>query len=366
MPQGEPFWNPYRWVPVSPDPVSRQSPAYHHRWQGLAGHIECTLEALTPLFVGTGRGDGRFIQSGLTNQPIIPATSLKGLIRSLAELVGNAAIPFPNGQADPAHKLDCAASDPGPRWELDVAARTFGYLNRGKVFAGLVRFTDAKVQGRPKPIGPFSVAVGKPQPERHSPFYPAEKDHRKFYHHHVGATGLVAAGSGITQTSTVYPLPPGTMFTFSVYFENLREEELALLLYCLVLEEEVTVTLSREALGPGAPGPATFSGPLRHKLGGCKPHGAGSVKIAIQRLELWREMARRYRGGQPNAQVFSGEQLRAELECRLKPIRKRDDATMRALRAMLIYSEQDPRRDIRFPTYQWFQQDKGARLKPTL
>jgi hypothetical protein len=42
MPQGESFWNPYRWVPAAQEPVRREKPLYHHRWQGLAGRLHCT------------------------------------------------------------------------------------------------------------------------------------------------------------------------------------------------------------------------------------------------------------------------------------------------------------------------------------
>lgn len=361
------FWNPYRWVPVNQQEVNREKPLYRHRWQGLSGRLECTLETLTPFLIGSSQGDGRFIRSGRTHQPFIPGTSLKGLIRSLAELVGNACIPFPNGYADPKHKLSQASSGEGVDWRLDVAARMFGYLDRGQVFAGLVRFTDGELQKPVRELGPFKVVVGQPQPERHKPFYP-DKERRKFYHHHVNTNSLVPAPSSITQTRTVYPLPPGTQFTFKVHFENLREEELALLLYCLVLEENVTVTLSKEALGPGAQGPVTLTGPLRHKFGGCKPQGGGSVKIAIHKMTLCADRADRYRGHTAPVAVLQGEELRAELSRRTQMIANRNDNTMRHLRAMLIYCENDPRKPIEYPDYSWFQNDKGTGtpLKPTL
>ncbi|HXG08739.1 MAG TPA: RAMP superfamily CRISPR-associated protein [Gemmataceae bacterium] len=368
MPQGENFWNPYRWVPVSEEKVARAKPAYRHRWQGLSGRLDCTLEALTPFLIGSSKGDGRFIRSGRTNQPFIPGTSLKGLIRSLAELIGNAAIPFPNGRADPGHKLEKAAEGEGVNRRLDIAARMFGYLNRRQVFAGLVRFTDGVLQGTAKEIGPFKVVVGQPRPDSHKPFYPDDR-RRKFYHHHVGANGLVPAPSSITQTRTVYPLPPGTRFTFQVHFENLRDEELNLLLYCLVLEENVTVTLSKAALGPDAQAPVTLTGPLRHKFGGCKPQGGGSVQITIDKMTLYADRADRYRGQAATPRVLEGEVLRAELNRRTQPIADRDDdETMRHLRAMLIYCENDPRKPIEYPDYNWFQQDKGTGtpLKPTL
>ena len=34
MPQGETFWNPYRWVTVSDQPVEHDVPRYHHTSSG--------------------------------------------------------------------------------------------------------------------------------------------------------------------------------------------------------------------------------------------------------------------------------------------------------------------------------------------
>ncbi len=375
MPQGETFWNPYRWVPADPNPPKREAPAYRHRFSGLHGRLHCTLTALTPFIIGSTNDPGRFIRSQLTKQPFIPATSLKGLIRSLVELVGNAAIPFPNGRADPNHNLEKAADGDGSTWRLDVAARTFGYLNRGKVFAGLVRFSDAHPIGTIKEMPAMKVVVGQPRPDSHKPFYTTKEPYnkideslRKFYHHHVNSEKLVPPPAGIKQVREVRPLKPGAAFAFRVDFENLREEELNLLLYCLILEENVTVTLSPQALGPEFLQPVTITGHLRHKLGGCKPHGAGSVHIQVVKMELYPNVAERYRGRQLVPQVWEGDALTQELHRRTAPIAQRQDATMQALRAMLIYSEKDPRTNIRYPSYEWFNdpQNGSKPLKPTL
>ena len=32
MPQGESFWNPYRWVPASEEPIARNAPSYRHEF----------------------------------------------------------------------------------------------------------------------------------------------------------------------------------------------------------------------------------------------------------------------------------------------------------------------------------------------
>jgi len=370
VPQGKNYWNPYRWVPVNKDKVSLETPAYRHQWQGLSGRLECTLEALTPFLIGSSKSDGRFIRRGRTNQPFIPGTSLKGLIRSLAELFGNSAIPFPKAYADQGHTLSQASEGEGKDWRLDMAARMFGYLNpQGRVFAGLVRFSDGSLVEREPRALTFKVAGSTPDPE-HRPFYPSDRAVRKFYHHHPDTERLAPPHPGIkeAQKRTVYPLPPGVRFTFDVDFENLREEELTLLFYCLVLEENVSVILSKEALGPDAQGSVTLTGPLRHKFGGCKPQGGGSVKISIDKMELRENIADRYRGHAAAPRVLEGEELRAELDRRLQPIADRPDETMRHLRAMLIYSSTDPRMPVDYPDYPWFQQDKGkgTPLKPTL
>jgi hypothetical protein len=363
MPQGEAFFNPYRWVPV-PGPITdREAPAFHHRFSGVAGRIDCTLEALTPFLINDGHH--QFLRNK-AQRPYVPGTSLKGLIRSLVELLGNAAAPFPHSDVDEHHQLAQAAAG----GLLDVAARMFGYLQGGRVFTGLVRFSDGAFVGDKEPQAtPFPVAGGTPKPE-HQPFYPSRRT-RKLYHHNPGAASLRPPHANIKpdQKRIVRPLPPGVCFRFAVHFANLRDDELALLLYALALEEQVTVTLSAAALGRREG--VEFKGPLRHKFGYGKPQGGGSVHIRLDRLALVPDPAARYRGGRAQRQTFEGEALRAEVTGRTAAIVARRDPTMQALRAMLVYSPDDPRAaNINYPTYAWFQEDKARQpkrpLKPTL
>ena len=368
MPRSENFWNPYRWVTVSNQPVEHDEPCYHHTLSGLSGRLWCELEALTPLLIGDGHGE--FVRHRHNRRPYIPATSLKGAIRSLAEVVGNAAVPFPDVSVDRQHVLARACTTTAGHSQFDIVARTFGYLHGNNVFAGLINFSDAEITEEVMPPHRwpyYSVAVGQPKPS-HDAFYPKKK-RRKFYHHHPGATKLTLPHPGITQTAKVRPAPPGTRFSFTVDFANLRDDELSLLIYCLVLEEEVTVTLSPEALGRDDGQSCTFDGPLRHKIGGAKPHGAGSVRVCITKMELRTDAMARYRGSD-NAEMREGLALICELNSRTACFRGRTDQTMRELRAMLIYSTCDPRDPIHYPRYQWFQNERenGTRtpLKPTL
>lgn len=375
MPQGENFWNPYRWVTISDQPIKRDVPNYHHTLNGVSGRIWCELEALTPLIIGDGHGHGEFVRHKGNQKPYIPSTSLKGVVRSLVEVVGNATVPFlRNVQVDDPHKLEEARRDINDVAHFDIVARTFGYLNGGDVVAGLIHFSDAEISTEVSPANQwqqYRVAVGQPKPS-HRAFYPARRNKRKFYHHHPETQGLVPPHSGITQTNRVRPAPSGTRFKFTVDFTNLRENELNLLLYCLVLEENVTVTLSPAALGTDQnESPFTFEGPLRHKMGGAKTHGAGSVQMCITKMELQTDATARYRGGSTTA-VLEGGALATELDCRTISFRGRTDQTMQELRAMLIYSTDDPRTPIHYPKYNWFVDEKEkefhqqTRLKPTI
>lgn len=386
MPQGENFWNPYRWVTISNQSVEQDEPNYHHTLSGISGRIWCELKALTPLIIGDG-GDRRAqnAQPGGQNQvnnirfvrkkgvPYIPSTSLKGTVRSLAEVVGNGTVPFSN-TVDNEHGPENAR--PGGTSQLDLVTRIFGYLSQddSSVFAGLLHFSDAEISTvvlPPDSWQQYTVVVGQPKPS-HGAFYPArtQRNQRKFYHHHPGLTELTEAPA--RQVNNVRPAPPGTRFKFTVDFTNLHDTELNLLLYCLVLEETVTVSLSSAALGreQGEP-PRTFEGPLRHKMGGAKPHGAGSVRIQITKMELRTDAAARYRGGS-TTNALQANALATELDHRTATFRRRTDLTMRELRAMLIYSTNDPRKPIRYPKYNWFERERElplsqqTRLKPTI
>ena len=367
MPQGEKFWNPYRWVTVSSQPVQHAEPKYQHTFDGISGRLWCELKALTPLLIGDGgRNNVQFVRHKRpgNQNPYIPSTSLKGAIRSLAEVVGNATVPF-SIPVDPQHALANARKEVGGVSQFDTVARTFGYWREGdsNILTGLIHFSDAEITTEVAPPNDwqqFTVDVGQPKPS-HKAFYPknnqGENNRRKFYHHHPNATELSRAQAD--QTRNVRPAPPGTGVSFTVDFTNLRDDELNLLLYCLALEEQVSVTLSTDALGPDAQESVTLDGPLRHKIGGAKPHGAGSVQIRITKLELHTDAKARYQG-RSSTQTFQEQDLFHELNSRTASFRGRTDQTMRELRAMLIYTAQDPRQPIHYPDYDWFLDERDA------
>ncbi len=377
MPQGENFWNPYRWVTVSDEPIEHDVPNYHHTLRGISGRLWCEIEALTPLLIGNGEQNNVKFTRRRNGQPYIPSTSLKGPIRSLAEVIGNATVPSANMSVDSEHELAKARKTSGGVVQFDPVARIFGYWHGNNSLTGLVHFSDAEISVEPLPMSQwkqYNIASSHPKPE-HAAFYPGKKNRRKFYHHHhpeSEAAQLTKPHSGITRTTNVTPAPPGTCFTFRVDFTNLGDAELNLLLYCLVLEEQVTATLSPAALGREAgEDTVVLEGPLRHKIGGAKPHGTGSSHIRITKMELCGDAMARYR--RKNAtDILEKDNLTEELNERTKMFRDRTDLTMRELRSMLIYATDDPRKPIHYPKYDWFQDEKNkpmdskTPLKPTI
>ena len=364
MPQTETFWNPYRWV-REPSDDAPQTPRYRQRFDGAAGRIDCRLTALTPLLIGDGhRADQNtiyFYYRRRREDIVIPGTSLKGAIRSLAETI--------SGSAEPRNKR-AEGGEYGKSWRLDTVARMFGYLEKERAFAGSINFSDGEVDLENLPLPwtqwpVYKVVVGSPKRE-HASFYPRQS--RKFYHHHTETDSVKTAPSSITQTTQIRPAPPGASFTFSVCFEQLSPEELSLLLYSLVLEEQARVTL-----GPAAAGGEQsheLHGPLRHKIGGCKSLGAGSVRIEIERVRWMENPADRYRG-RGDWETLSGEPLAVWVQKKIEPYIQRQDASMQELRAMTIYDPQDPRAGhLAYPSYAWFEAERGqpnkVPLKPTL
>lgn len=87
---------------------------------------------------------------------------------------------------------------------------------------------------------------------------------RKFYVHHNGWTNVKDEGK-TKNNCTVEAIDKGNEFQFEIFFENLEEWELGLLLYSLELEPK-----------------------LAHKMGKAKAFGFGSVQIRVDKILLRR------------------------------------------------------------------------------
>lgn len=278
LPQHDP--NPYDFVPFEPEASRATSSASIARATGLTGRIEFSIKTLTPVCIlqdppskDPGDPDRVYPFAYVGQQRVIPASSFKGMLRSVHETVTNSAMGIVtknekylkkhafNLTSFPSSYLPVAApANPTPSEAL------FGFASDDKNHpsrAGRVFIDDI-------PIAPKQVTDtlrlprpwGGPKPGHHPFYFIGEAPYlfalgRKFYYHHLPdlapypSVTVEAVKADLTVTGGV------------IRFINLDRSELASLVYALVLEE-----------------------PLAHKLGYAKPYGFGSLRIHIDTLLL--------------------------------------------------------------------------------
>jgi hypothetical protein len=366
MPHGEQFWNPYRLIPIRAE-VPRRPPRTHERFSGISGWMSCSIVNLTPLFIG-GRSSGSQHPPLLRrNRRVIPGASLKGMLRSLVEIVGGGCFVVRDNASPHANQYN--ACDNVQR--LCVGCRMFGMMERGpnaRVHRGNIHIGDALVREEREETIPLEVLLTNNK-LRHEPFYrnPAthhlDGNNRKMYFHQprrVDSTPQIPAPIR-DRGWRIDAVRAGHHFDFDLQFTNLAEEELNLLLYVLALEESVSVEI------PSEDGPISLSGPMRHKIGNAKPLGLGSSHIQVQKLTFLAEPRHRFGSlsGNSAETVLEGEALHGEIQRRTAQWRNDASPTMEALRKMMVWDEKDPR-DFRYPDYNWFQNPQNAQkpLKP--
>jgi len=349
MPQNEMIWNPYRMVPVQDEQPGRRNPLTHELFQGMSGEVEAKLTTLTPLLIGVQEGSHkRHIYSNLL--PIIPGSSLKGMLRSLAELVGNGC--DVTNSSDPKHHK-CEASD-----KLCISCRMFGMQHKKNSFMGKVFCGEGKWhgEGQPKILQQQRVLLANPK-ARHTAFYTTSKNVRKIYHHNPACKDGPQLDHNQQRENMVaylHPIAADETFIFRVDFSNLEEDEFALLLYCLTLEKNITLMANGRE----------HTGDLYHKLGMGKPIGMGSVKIDITKLTIQaQESIFRYRTWEgTDPKVYIGEALHKEIMGRTMALCGRRDKTMTHLRSMLLWLTNE-NRTFRYPEPSWFDTHSITKLK---
>ncbi len=351
--------NPYDFVRIdwSKKPV-RRSPAGHDRFTGQSGRIEGTITAERPLFIPQARPDqhGPPIQSFATDgagRAIIPGSSLKGLIRSLVETIAPGCwwlfdgfyrdrVNYNNKLPRPFHP--CQHGD-----NLCPACRMFGLISRSTLLKGHVNFDDAvctePIRHKP-PV--YTPVLDTPKP-RHKPWYldnAGQLAGRKYDFHQTQPnfwSELKTSRSGEALNQRIKPVDEGTTFTFWATFDNLSpQDELPVLLYALVLEED-----------------------MRHKIGYAKPAGLGSIHIELTRLELI-DYSARYRAGEPGKTVYEkGSGLEEYLAGQVRPYTNdRHAVTLQDLRRIWRWPP-DKTVEYQYPTWQWFQDNPGTPISGT-
>ncbi len=279
------YRNPYDFVPLEEEP-SRLTPEAQARLSqaqigGLCGMIRFTLEVLTPLCIHQNPGEPnrqrQYTFAHLGEQPTLPATSLKGMLRGVHEAVTNSTLGLLKSEARRGwyRRRMPASYLPGEYLtQLTPSEALFGIVG-GKGddsvgYAGRLLLADLHVEA--KKLQPQNVSRpqgGQPKPEHEAFYFERERSGailgRKFYYHQQDYRQVleVYATDRRMPVITVAAVHPGTRMAGTLRFFNLQEDELAALVYTLILEDG-----------------------LAHKLGYGKPLGLGSVRISITRLEV--------------------------------------------------------------------------------
>jgi len=369
--------NPYDFVRIDWSKLpERRRPVWHDRFVGqnsqalYSGHIEVDVYAETPIFVPERANErafdpqkpAQFMKNGQGNY-IIPGSSLKGVLRTVAEALGNGCLTLFDGDYErhqvnyqqnvPREFYRCERSD-----SLCITCRAFGMLNRGSVFLGKVNVGDAvaypeKVYVYEKPI--YTKPLMEPKPH-HASFYLDETGHhiagRKFYFHHsrdyepLAENRLIYFGNR-PANRYIQPLDYDTSFHFRVDFTNLEEDEFGALLLSIILEEE-----------------------MRHKIGYAKPLGLGSVQLIPTSMTLI-DYAARYKPGRSDngKTIFEGDAMWAKINEQTDRFSATHliPAAMEDLRRIWRWPP-DPQADYYYPSKRdWFDTpaSRGKRIADT-
>ena len=355
MPVEETFWNPYRMIPVTNK--DRKPPITHEKFQGQSGFITCSLTNLTPLFIGGNKEFGENFLIRLSDRKqIIQGTSLKGMLRSLSEIVGGGCMLITS------KRLACNNIE-----SLCIACRMFGMIEKkrnARIHQGKVSIGDAVICTENPETERFQIILDRPK-THHEAFYVTpdtgkfDNKSRKYYFHQAKRTNSVPPVPQAIQYNAkhINAILPGHSFKFTVQFTNLDDQELSLLLYVLALEDEVNVEIKETK--------EKLRGPLRHKLGNAKPLGLGSCHISVEKLVFLEEPKKRFLSLKKSREIeITGDDLKNKINDMTISFKKDNSKNMQQLRKMTVWDESDER-VFKYPGKGWFdnRENSQKRLK---
>lgn len=359
-----PIPNPYGFVPLEDKETQRvwwleaENNIASYRPDRYSGRITCVLHPETPIFVHGQEQQGKkrrgFFQ--IAGRPGIPASSLKGVIRSIYEIVTDGCLSSLSqeyrggrGSIQINKRLPSAYLPCHDLKVLCPACLLFGMVEQNisgeqqaRGLAGRLSFSDAKpirvnAQWRNMP-----AAGGGPQP-RHGTFYFQRQGEggvlgRKLYYHHRDyEETLLLYGDGGRPGLMQVEMHSGD-FRFDIDFVNLTETELNYLCYTLLLEDTI-----------------------RHHLAYGKAYGLGSARIRIQNIDLLRGPGQtavtRFLSLSPEKTPSIDANVHAGLG--KKQWLKRSDGGKAYTEFSRILAW--PGVDLyQYPTYQWFRHTAGS------
>lgn len=245
-----------------------------------SGKIICILTNLTPISVGSEKSN-EFIK--FKDKFVIPASSLKGEIRNIVEVLTTSCIKNVKEKhlykRIPKNFKACENTE-----HLCFACRLFGSTGNDmedmavsqKSYRGRVFFSDAVIN-RNENVNTLtlSLLLGGPRVEEREPatkrFYTTSDGKirgRKFFWHQKELFSKKDLAndfkiSNKSVMSTISCINTNQEFNFEVHFEKLTAEELGVLIYALELEKG-----------------------LLHKFGRAKAYGFGSCEIKVNKILL--------------------------------------------------------------------------------
>ncbi len=345
--------NPYDFVRLVGNGPKREPFSLHEKFANLSGRIVCTLTARTSIFVPqyrAGASDRSRTHESLAmyrdeaGRPIIPGTSLKGMLRSVAEAAANTCLSLPSRfsyerqtveyEVPSAFRACELIEDKNNVLYLCPTCRLFGMLNRGKVFAGNVAVQDAVAQPGYQTKS-FTLAILSSPKPHHTSFYSKEPEKqkppvrgRKFYYHRPKGARERREKDG--QNKTVEAVLKDAVFKFEVEYANISEADLNLLLFALTLWDDTC-----------------------HKVGMGKPIGLGSVKIEIKELIQLDRQARYKRLGAGWNEPLTSTALADFITLHVAAFRNNASPNLQDLHRILRWDENAPD-VIDYPQKSWF------------
>ena len=287
--------NPYDFVPFESRPERMKLPDLG-RSVALSGTIGFSIYTLTPLFIHHDPGKSNnyetyeFARFG--KQRVVPATSLKGMLRSVHEVVTNSTMSIATLQVAPGDKrgdllrhIPTAYRGQSNTTTASPSEVLFGFVGQqdetvgraGRVFIddipiapnSLMELELPPPQGGPKPTHRafyFDVET-MDEPALGRKFYYHQQNYTEVLREYIRRAGQIHNAPLPIRVEAVKPavtLPGGRL-----HFINLEQDELANLVYALILEWN-------EANKEG----------LAHKLGYGKPLGLGSIRFVDLHVEV--------------------------------------------------------------------------------
>lgn len=365
--------NPYDFVRFG-EPARQEKYISHGQFKGESGSLLCRLTARTHIFIPQSQDENLqrksyhqvvkhqelSIMRGTNTKPFLPGSSLKGVLRSVTEALSGSCLTLPlpqKGEGKEKGKVEYRDRPPvlpvlykiPPGFEhcrdpkrLCPACRLFGFQSGENSFLGKVSISDAVAISQVETETLTIEALMEPKP-RHRIWYENSGQQgvmggRKFYYHQPSGPRTTEK---IKYNKTVEAVPPGTIFEFTVDYTNLTDDEVALLIFILTLEE-----------------------PMCHKVGMGKPVSLGSVKIEIIG---WKKINRKTRYEQlgEGLSILKDEPLINEIFRWQKLYREyysNWQESLSDLRRIWTWAPESEA-EIRYPSREWFRKNPNVTLE---